>query len=60
MGRDHRHERSEADFSRTVALPVQIDVADVVARLEDGILEVRAHRRPTLQKVHVHVRARGA
>jgi HSP20 family molecular chaperone IbpA len=45
-----------ADCSRTVALPVEIETADVTAELEGGVLEVRAHRKPAPGMVHVEVR----
>jgi HSP20 family protein len=58
--RPDRREPREADCSRTVALPVEIETADVTAELEGGVLEVRAHRRLTPGKVHVEVRMHGA
>jgi HSP20 family protein len=37
----HRKERSAARFSRTVALPAQVETDDVQANLKNGVLELR-------------------
>ena len=51
----HRRERAQGRFSRSIALPWDIDADNVEARLVDGILTVRlpkaAHSRP--RKVNV-------
>lgn len=51
----YRHERLHEEFKRTVALPVEVEVSDVTAELEDGVLKVTAHRRPALRTAHVDV-----
>jgi HSP20 family protein len=37
----HRRERAEGSFSRTLALPTEIDSSRVEARYSDGILDLR-------------------
>lgn len=37
----HRRERSQGRFSRTLALPWEIDADKVEAKLEDGVLSIR-------------------
>jgi len=44
-------------FSRTITLPVEVGVTKVTAQLEQGILTVRAERKPILKEIHVDVRA---
>jgi HSP20 family protein len=38
--RVHRQERPQAQFSRTIALPVRIDLEKINAQLQDGILTI--------------------
>lgn len=38
--RAHRQERANLQFSRSLALPVRIDVERVIASLQDGILQI--------------------
>jgi HSP20 family protein len=49
----YRHERIVAEFRRSVALPMEVDAAAVTAHLEEGVLEVRAHRKARAEKIHV-------
>jgi HSP20 family molecular chaperone IbpA len=51
------HERLVPEFSRSIALPADVDVTDVTARLNEGVLEVRAHAKPRPHRVHLGVRA---
>jgi HSP20 family molecular chaperone IbpA len=44
-------------FSRTITLPVEVDVTKVRAQLEHGVLTVTAERKPTPKEIHVDVRA---
>jgi len=41
----YRYERSTGEFSRSVVLPVEIDAAKVTAKIESGVLEVKAPRK---------------
>jgi HSP20 family protein len=38
----HRYERSSGSFSRSVRLPAEVQVDRVTAKLEEGVLEIRA------------------
>lgn len=53
----HRYERSTGSFTRTVPLPVEVELEKAVARYADGVLEIRApkaeHARPAEKKVDV-------
>lgn len=53
----HRYERSAGSFTRTVALPVEVELEKVVAKFADGVLEIRApkaeHARPAEKKVEI-------
>jgi HSP20 family molecular chaperone IbpA len=44
-------------FWRTITLPVEIEVTKVTAQLKDGVLTVRAERKPVLKEIRVDVRA---
>lgn len=52
----HRRERRFGEFSRTVALPAEVDSEQVTACLQDGILRVRLTEKVALQprKIEVH------
>jgi len=38
----HRYERSSGSFSRSVRLPAEVQVDKVTAKLEGGVLQIRA------------------
>jgi len=53
----YRYERASGDFSRSVALPVEVEAAKATAQLKDGVLEVRAPKKngaqPKAKKITV-------
>jgi HSP20 family protein len=53
----YRHERAAAEFSRSIALPVEVELEKATAKLEDGVLEVRLTKRagaaPKAKKITV-------
>lgn len=38
----HRYERSSGSFSRSLALPAEVELEKITAQLKDGVLEIRA------------------
>ena len=53
----HRVERSEGRFTRVVALPDGVDVNDVTAKSEDGVLKIRIGKKEEAvpKKIEVEV-----
>ena len=51
----YRYERAEGEFTRTVRLPVEVVAEKLAATLKDGVLEVRAPKAETKEKVKVAV-----
>ncbi len=53
----HRFERTTGAFTRTVALPAEVELEKVTARYENGVLEIRAPKaapaKPAERKVEV-------
>ena len=53
----HRFERTTGAFTRTVALPAEVEVEKVTAKYENGVLEIRAPKaapaRPAERKIDV-------
>jgi len=52
----HRRERRCGEFSRTVALPAEVDPEQVTACLQDGILRIRLNEKAALQPRKIEVR----
>jgi HSP20 family protein len=42
----HRLERSAGAFTRTITLPVEVEIEKVTATFKDGVLEIRAPKTP--------------
>ncbi len=51
----YRYERAEGEFTRTVRLPVEVAAEKLTAKLENGVLEVRAPKAETKAKVKIAV-----
>jgi len=54
----HRRERGSGSFSSVVRLPVEIDVENVEAHLENGVLTVTLPKAPSARPRKIEVRAR--
>ena len=52
----YRRERRFGEFSRTVALPAEVDPEQVTACLQDGILRIRLTEKAVLQPRKIEVR----
>ncbi|MCK6509215.1 Hsp20/alpha crystallin family protein [Myxococcota bacterium] len=58
--RAHRQERASLQFSRSIALPVRIDVERVTATLQDGILSIEMAKAQEVlpRKIEIHTSAK--
>lgn len=52
----HRKERAEGSFSRTVALPIEIDAERIEARYADGILTIKLPKAEAAKPRQISVR----
>ena len=53
----HRRERPELQFSRSIALPVKIDVEKTSATMKDGVLTITLAKAPEVRPRQIAVRA---
>lgn len=51
----HRYERRSGSFSRSVALPKEVEEDKVQAEIKDGVLKVSFPKIPDLKKKSIHV-----
>jgi Hsp20/alpha crystallin family protein len=56
----HRLERSAGAFTRTITLPVEVELEKVTATFKDGVLEIRAPKAPSANRGRARSRSREA
>jgi HSP20 family protein len=56
-GSFHRHERDQGDFSRSLQLPADLDVARADAKCKNGVLTIRVPKREETKPRQITVHA---